>query len=71
MLSMTPSLRTFAVTLGFAAAMIVTVVASALSISSTSADAGAVSINRLIPNYMLRWDNSLLSPAMMTPVTGK
>jgi hypothetical protein len=54
-----------AVFVAFAVAVFIT----AYSASSASmATSNAASLNNYIPNYMLRWDNSLLTPAPLTPV---
>jgi hypothetical protein len=51
-----------------AAAFAVAVLITAFSASSASrGELAAASLNNYIPNYMLRWDNSLLTPAPLTP----
>lgn len=53
-----------------AAVLAVAIFITAYSASSASvvSASNAASLNNYIPNYMLRWDNSLLTPAPLTPV---
>jgi hypothetical protein len=65
------SLRIFAMAAFFAAAIAVTAIYTSFAASSAAADAGNLAIAHSIPNYMLRWDNPLLSTAPVAPVLGK
>jgi hypothetical protein len=65
------SIRFVAMSAFLAAAIAVTAIYTSLAASSAAADASNFAIAHTIPNYMLRWDNPLLSPAPVAPVLGK
>jgi hypothetical protein len=51
-----------------AVALAVAVFVTAYAASSAAvSESSTASLNNYIPNYMLRWDNSLLTPAPLTP----
>lgn len=54
-----------------ALAVAVFVTAYAASRASVDEQPNAATLNNYIPNYMLRWDNSLLTPAPLTPVPSR
>lgn len=66
------SLRAIALVGGLAAAIGVTALFSSFAVSSTAtaANAGNATIERTIPNYMLRWENPLVPSAPVAPILG-
>jgi hypothetical protein len=65
------SIRIVAIAAFFAAAIAVTATYTSFAASSAAADASNFAIAHTMPNYMLRWDNQLLAPAVVAPVLGK
>lgn len=66
------SIRRIAFGSAAAAALALAVFVTAYSASTASvATSREVSFNNDIPNYMLRWDNSLLTPAPLTPAPSR
>lgn len=66
------SIRSIAVAAGFAAAIGITALFGSFAASDAAAAAGAgnFAVERSIPNYVLRWENPMLPPQPVAPLSG-